>query len=79
MNFNVYVEDELGHSLENLAQKLQKSRNALVREALKEFIEKQTHSQWSETILAFQGFSEGITFESYRDDLLPVSDEGMFA
>ena len=79
MNFNIYLEDALGHKLENIAQKQGKSRNALVREAIKEFVDKQAYSHWTETIMSFQGVDEGITFESYRNDLLPPDDEEMFA
>lgn len=79
MNFNIYLEDALGHNLENIAQKQGKSRNALIREAIKEFVDKQAYSDWTEAIMTFQGVDEGITFESYRDDLLASNDEEMFA
>jgi hypothetical protein len=29
---------------------------------------------WSDLILQHQGFAEGITFESYRDELLPPQE-----
>lgn len=77
MNFNIYLEDTLGHHLENLAQKEGKTRNTLIREAIKAFVEKKTDFYWSSAIMNFQGFDEGITFESYRDDLLPPHDKGM--
>ncbi len=79
MNINVYVEDELGHNLGDLAKKTGKSRNSIVREAIQEYIAKQMSAKWSEKILAFQGIDEGIEFESYREDLLPPNDEGMFS
>ncbi len=79
MNFNIYLEDSLGKQLEEVAQKTGYSRNALIREALREFVNKHTHREWPEAILNFQGIEDGIVFESYRDDLRIPSDKGMFS
>jgi metal-responsive CopG/Arc/MetJ family transcriptional regulator len=38
MNFNVYFEDELGAKLEAISRKSGQSRNALIREAVREFL-----------------------------------------
>ena len=79
MNFNIYLEDELGNNLVTIAEKLGKTRNSIIREALKDYIDKQMSEQWPETILVFKGIDEGIDFESYRQDLLPPNDERIFA
>jgi metal-responsive CopG/Arc/MetJ family transcriptional regulator len=78
MNFNIYIEDELVENLEYIAQKQGKTRNALIREAVRNYISNQKSYKWSEIIMSFQGVDEGITFESYRDELLPPDDEGIF-
>jgi hypothetical protein len=41
------------------------------------FLENKTRT-WSNLILQHQGFADSITFESYRDDLLPP-DETIFS
>jgi len=79
MNINIYLEDELGQNLGNFVQKSGKTRNSIIREAIKDYIARQSSSQWSEKILGFEGIGEGIEFESYRDDLLSPDDNGVFS
>jgi len=79
MNFNIYLEDELGNDLIVIAEKLGKTRNSLVREAISEFIKKQYSLEWSSTIQDFTGVDDGIEFESYRNDLQLPDDQGIFA
>lgn len=38
MNFNIYLEDDLGNNLIAMAEKLGKTRNSIIREAVSEFI-----------------------------------------
>lgn len=76
MNVNVYLEDSLGQYLEDFAKESGKSRNAIIREAIKEWIAVHTaHTKWPESILKFNGISDGISFESYRDELLPPKED----
>lgn len=79
MNFNIYLEDDLGNNLIAMAEKLGKTRNSIIREAVSEFIRKQYSLEWSSTIQNFTGIDEGIEFESYRDDLETPDDKGIFA
>jgi len=80
MNFNVYFEDELGAKLEAISRKSGQSRNALIREAVREFLHRYEPSEWSESIKKFSGLEqEGINFESYRDELVLLEDEGIFS
>jgi predicted transcriptional regulator len=78
MNFNIYLEDDLGNNLIVIAEKLGKTRNSIVREAISDYINKQNSLQWSNIIKNFTGIDEGIEFESYRDDLLPPDDKEIF-
>jgi predicted DNA-binding protein len=75
MNFNLYLEDELSQKLQALSRSTGKSRNALIREAIQLLITKEEQSQWSSTILNFQGLRDGITFEAYREELLPPKED----
>ena len=78
MNFNVYLEDELGKQLEALSQEENVSRNALIRHAVKLLIESKQRLQWSDDILNWKGINEEISFESYRQELIPPRSEELF-
>lgn len=75
MNINVYLEDSLAKSLNQSAKQLGSSRNAIIREALKEWIQQHEIRKWSATVLNFQGAKELPSFESHRDDLLPPKED----
>ena len=75
MNINVYLEDSLAKSLNQSAKQLGSSRNAIIREALKEWIQQHEVRKWSMAVLNFQGVKELPGFESYRDDLLPPKED----
>lgn len=74
MNINVYLEDSLAKSLNQSAKQLGSSRNAIIREAIKEWIVHHEIRKWPATILKFQGISHSPRFESYRNDLLPPEE-----
>ena len=72
MHFNVYVDDETGHQLKDLAEKRGQTRNALIREALREWTQVHVENAgWPSKVLAFEGMSEMEAFESHRAALLP--------
>jgi hypothetical protein len=78
MNINIDVEDILGKQLDDLSKGLGKTRNALIREAVKEWIELHSHnSNWPESVLNFKGMPNLAPFESHRDELLQPK-EGIF-
>ncbi|MDJ0575273.1 MAG: ribbon-helix-helix domain-containing protein [Xenococcaceae cyanobacterium MO_234.B1] len=78
MNFNVYLEDEIGKKLEAISKKENVSRNALIRQAVKLLIDSKKRSQWSEDILNWNGIKEEISFESYRNELIPPAEKELF-
>ena len=68
MNFNIYLDSEIGAALKRLAKRRKLTRNALIRKAVEELLEKETHSQeWSEAVL--QGDPKFAPFESHRAKL----------
>ncbi|MCZ8287499.1 CopG family transcriptional regulator [Microcystis sp. LE19-59.1C] len=75
MNFNLYLEDELSQQLQALSRSTGKSQNALIREAIHLLITTKEQSQWSSTILNFQGISDAIVFEAYREELSPPRED----
>lgn len=75
MNLNLYLEDELSQQLQALSRSTGKSQNALIREAIQLLITTKEQSQWSSTILNFQGISDAIVFEAYREELSPPRED----
>jgi hypothetical protein len=72
MHFNIYLDDETGQKLQGLAQTRGESRNALIRRALREWIERQPESQgWPPEVLAFEGMPDLEPFEAQRATLRP--------
>jgi predicted transcriptional regulator len=71
MNFNIYLDDETGQQLNRVAEKAGESRNALVRQAVSEWLKKHGKPQWPEEVLAFKGMADTPLFEASRDRLRP--------
>lgn len=69
MNFNIYVDDKIGMKLNKLAKSSGKTRNALIREAIEEWINQQTNPRWPNAILSFSGIKDFPSFESHRKNL----------
>ncbi len=75
MHFNIYIDDQMGSQLNKLAKNSGKTRNALIREAIEEWILHQTKPEWPEEILSFKGIKNIPAFESYRKNLKKPKDD----
>ncbi|OGV28234.1 MAG: hypothetical protein A3F18_06065 [Legionellales bacterium RIFCSPHIGHO2_12_FULL_37_14] len=75
MNINIYMEDSLGKYLNQLTKQFGKSRNAIIREAIKEWIENHGIKKWPSSVVKFKGIESVPTFESYRNDVLPPKED----
>ncbi len=71
MNFNIYLDDETGQRLNQVAKKAGESRNALVRQAVSEWLNRHGKPQWPEEVLAFKGMAGMPRFEANRHRLKP--------
>lgn len=70
MNFNIYLDSALGAALKRLAKRRKLTRNALIRKAVEDLLQKETHSQeWSEAVMQWQGDPAFPPFESHRAKL----------
>ena len=69
MNFNIYLDDETGQQLNQVAKKAGESRNALVRQAVSEWLQRHGRPQWPDEVLTFKGLADMPLFESGRDRL----------
>ncbi|MCC8418038.1 MAG: ribbon-helix-helix domain-containing protein [Rickettsia endosymbiont of Bryobia graminum] len=66
MNFNIYINDNLYHELEQQRQLLGKSRNSIINEALSDWVNNHKHQKWPE---GFFNFNKATT------DLYPNAQE----
>jgi len=75
MNINIYLEETLAKSLNQCVKQTGASRNAIIREAINEWILHHQVKHWPTSILNFKGVAKTPSFESFRDELTPPSDE----
>ena len=58
MNFSIYINDELGQKLQEIAKREHISRNNLINEAIARLIEEREASTWSKEVLNWSGCPE---------------------
>lgn len=79
MQITIQLPDDLKQRLVNQAVQLNVSLETLILQSLRQSQSSpNTASQWSETVLAYTGSSDFPAFESYRDELLPPSEQELF-
>jgi predicted transcriptional regulator len=71
MNFNIYLDDETGQRLSLAAQQTGENRNALVRRAVSEWLNRHGKPQWPDEVLAFRGMADMPAFEAGREGIKP--------
>lgn len=69
MNVTIYLEDPLAHELAHWSKTSGQNRNAIIREAIHEWIAHRKQREWPEIILKFKGEKNFPAFENYRDEL----------
>lgn len=69
MNFSIYISDEMEKKLDSVASNFGKKRNAVIREALEEWIARHDNSGWPKSVLDYKGTQNSIDFESYRNEM----------
>jgi predicted transcriptional regulator len=75
MHFNVYIDDKTGQQLNHFAEQIGETRNALIRRAVSEWLERQGQPSWPESVMTFKGMADVPLFEASRDRLtLPPDD-----
>jgi hypothetical protein len=70
MSFHVYLEPQLQEQVDALSKKTGRKRNAIVREALREYVAKQVKQDWPEEVFRFSADPKLTRFESLRQDSL---------
>ena len=75
MNFSIYLDDETGQQLNQFARRTGESRNALIRQAVRDWLNRHEEPQWPDEVLAFKGIAGLPRFEASRGRLKqPVAD-----
>lgn len=75
MHFNIYIDDETGQDLNRAVERGGESRNALIRKAVREWLERQGRQQWPEIVLGFEGVPDLPPFEAGREQFKPLADD----
>ncbi len=74
MTFSIYIDDELVEQINRIAGETGKPRNALVREALQEWLVRRKRSRWPASVMAFRGIKGIPRFEEGRRTLREPRD-----
>jgi predicted transcriptional regulator len=69
VNFNVYVDDETAKRIAVLAKQRRTTRNAIVREALEDWLARSGRRTWSKRVMSFEGRGDFPGFEAHRKEL----------
>ncbi|MGH7780734.1 MAG: ribbon-helix-helix protein, CopG family [Candidatus Binataceae bacterium] len=74
MNFSVHLNDELIDQLNQSAREIGKTRNALIREAVAQWLSRRRPLKWPAEVANFRGFAGIKRFEAERKKLKPPRD-----
>lgn len=75
MNFNVYLDERTAQRLALYAKRRRMTRNAIIREAVADWIGRNGESKWPERVMAARGEPKFAPFESHRDELKSATDD----
>ena len=75
MNFNLYLDDQTGEQLNRAAEQSGQSRNAMIRQAVMEWLARRKQPQWPAEVMDFQGLPDLPPFEAGRDTLKPPATD----
>lgn len=54
MNINVYLEDELGEEVNQAVEETNRSRNSIIREAVREWLDRRKKAEWPSWVRNFE-------------------------
>jgi hypothetical protein len=74
VNFNLYLDRDCADRLDRIARQTGTSRNALVREAVRTWLDRQA-SMWPKEVLDFGAEPSIVPFEAHRAELPPEPDD----
>ncbi len=71
MTFSIHLNDQLVDELNLAAKETGKARNALIGEAVKEWLGRHRRRTWPAVVMNFRGVRRSIRFEDSRKELTP--------
>jgi len=75
MYFNIHLDDEIGHQIIMMAQNLKQSNEALIGEAITQWLQYQNKNKWPKEVMNFTGIKDFPRFESYRSEFKPLNQD----
>lgn len=75
MSFHVYIEPDLESRLDTLCKKTGEKRNALVRKAIREYVDSQLATEWPEDLFKFKPDKSLPRFEETRNEFTADRDD----
>ena len=74
MNFNLYLDRDSAARIGRAARRTGTPRNALVREAVRLWLDRQADA-WPREVLEFAGDPSFVPFEAHRSELSPAQGD----
>lgn len=75
MQFNLYLDDKTAQRLKEATNNSKDTRNAIIRNAITQWLDKTQQNTWPEELLSFSGIPDTAPFESSRNELKdPIED-----
>lgn len=75
MNFSIYVSKELAAKMTKFAKMSHRSRNSIITEALEEWLNMHTPSQWPKNFFDFEPLGKTANFDQFREDFKNISED----
>lgn len=66
MNFSIHIDDVTARRLKEEAARRRQTRNAVITLAVKQWLEREQHTEWPIDLLQFEGVPQLQPFESHR-------------
>lgn len=75
MNFNVYLNKNIGVKVTKIAEAMHRSRNSIISEALEEWVDRHTSSKWPKNFFDFEPITDVPDFKKQRLELKDISED----
>ena len=75
MHFNIYLDNDTAEKLKTATEKSHESRNAIIRQAINQWLDQTQNKTWPKNIIDFTGLDEMPTFESHRKELSKPNED----
>jgi Arc/MetJ-type ribon-helix-helix transcriptional regulator len=74
MTFSIHLDEPTAEALARAVQETGRTRNALIREAVRQWLASADHAEWPDVVRHFKGDPKAVRFEEYRAGLCEPQD-----